>query len=150
MHRLVLTCLLLAGFGDALAADTWHRCRRPDGSLAYQPVPCAAQDIDAGQLVLETPPAASATGRDPDRKEIEAWARRSRERLAPSLGGRGAGVASAGRGTTRRRDAGGAREAQCQAARAARDAAYARDSLRMDFDRRRALQDAVIAACGLR
>jgi hypothetical protein len=38
----------------------------------------------------------------------------------------------------------------CAQARRTREDAYRRDGNRMDFDRRRALQDAVTAACGLR
>jgi hypothetical protein len=150
MSRLVLCGLLLVSVTEAGAAETWHRCRRADGSLAYQPTPCAAHEVAAGQLVLEPAPEPPAKVRETDRREIEAWARRSRERLAPSLGGRGAGAAPAARDAATRSRGDSASASACSAARAERDAAYARDSLRMDFDRRRALQDAVTAACGLR
>jgi hypothetical protein len=131
------------------AAETWYRCRLDDGSLAYQPKPCERGDEAAGALAVVASPAAPARGRAPDQAQVDAWARRSRDRLPPSLGGRAAPAAVPRTPSTRRPEP-DARTDRCAKAREAREQAYARNGLDMDFDRRRELQDAVTAACGLR
>jgi hypothetical protein len=151
-----LTLLLLVA-ADARAAEI-HRCRQPDGVIAFQSTPCAAGAIALGSTPLAAAkphPDAQRAARE-ERKRIEAWSRQSSGRLAPSLGGTEARAPAASRSsgsTPRHRGAAGGDDAaalRCSDARAAREAAYRRDGNRMGFDRRRELQDAVTAACGLR
>jgi hypothetical protein len=146
--------LLLLAAADAGAAEI-HRCRQPDGVLAYQSVPCARDARALGSLSLEPAqehPEAARAARE-ERQRIEAWSRQSRGKLAPSLGGRPAGAPAAARSRTPAARSGAADDpaaARCASAREAREAAYRRDGNRMGFDRRRELQDAVTDACGLR
>ena len=138
----------LACTGPAAAGEI-HQCRSPTGGIVYQDRPCAAgQQPLSTRAVDEAAPSATArAAARAEQQRIAAWERASRDRLAPSLGGRASPAARASAPATPSRAA--PRDA-CAQARAAREDAYRRDGNRMDFDRRRALQDAVTAACGLR
>lgn len=148
--RRLLPLFLLPCLAPVAGAEV-HLCRDALGARVYQDQPCGAGATALGVRRLDAPaadPSAQRAARD-EAARIAAWERASRERLAPSLGGK----ARPGRGMGGGRGAGAvSREAPdaCAQARATRDAAYRRDGNRMDFDRRRALQDALIEACGLR
>lgn len=151
-HRLAAgICGILCAL-SAAAADI-HQCRAAGGAIAFQDRPCTPEQQTlsvraAGRAAPSAAAAAAAAAARAERDRIEAWARASRQRLAHSLGGRAAPAAPAksARATPpARRDADA-----CAQARAVREAAYRRDGNRMGFDRRRELQDAVTAACGLR
>lgn len=147
--RTWLAWIALAAYCGPATSGEIHQCRTAEGALVFQDWPCAPDQQTIATRPIEAaqaPPAASAAERA-ERRRIDAWERASRERLAPSLGGRAAPPARAPASPAPRRD--DPRDA-CRQAREAREAAYRRDGNRMDFDRRRALQDAVTAACGLR
>lgn len=145
-----LPVFLLPCLAPAAAADV-HLCRDAQGARVFQDRPCEPDATALGVRTLEAP-AADPSARRVAREEaarIAAWERASRERLAPSLGGKATPARSTGGGRGAGAAPRGAPDA-CAQARETRDAAYRRDGNRMGFDRRRALQDAVIEACGLR
>lgn len=148
-HRLAAgICGILCAL-SAAAADI-HECRAAGGAIAFQDRPCKPeqQTLSVRAAGRAAPSAAAAAAARTERDRIEAWARASRQRLAPSLGGRAAPAAPA---KSARAEPPARRNADaCAQARAVREAAYRRDGNRMGFDRRRELQDAVTAACGLR
>lgn len=148
-HWAWLAGIALAACATSAGAGEIHQCRTAAGALVFQDWPCAGdqQTVSTRPIDAARPAAAAQAAERAERRRIEAWERASRERLAPSLGGRASTPGRAPAAPAPRR--GGAPDA-CQQARAAREAAYRRDGNRMDFDRRRALQDAVTAACGLR
>jgi hypothetical protein len=149
MHLAGKTALALAILAGPAMAGSIHQCRTTAGAIVFQDWPCAAgQQTVSMRPIEDAGPSPAGTAADrAERRRIEAWDRASRERLAPSLGGR---EPPAGRAPPSRSPPGRGAPDACQQARQVREAAYRRDGNRMDFDRRRALQDAVTAACGLR
>lgn len=143
--------LLLALPAPAARAGEIHACRDAQGARVFQDRPCAADATALGVRPIAAraeDPGARRVAREEARR-IAAWERASRARLAPSLGGHAAPAGARGAPSGRRSTSRAASDA-CAKAREAREAAYRRDGNRMGFDRRRALQDAVINACGLR
>lgn len=148
--RRLLPLFLLPCLAPAAGAEV-HLCRDAQGARVYQDQPCEAGATALGVRTLEVPvadPSAQRVARE-EAARIAAWERASRERLAPSLGGKTTPARSTGGGRGAGAAPRGAPDA-CAQARATRDAAYRREGNRMGFDRRRALQDALTEACGLR
>lgn len=147
--RIVAFSLLCSG---TAAATEMFKCRTRDGAIAYQTRACSDENAVLGSLSLAAEPPANPAAqaqRKQEQSRFDAWDRASRERLAPSLGGRAkAGKVSAAGSSSRNPP--DPRVADCERARRERDLAYRRDGNKMNFDRRRQLQDAVILNCGLR
>ncbi len=148
LQRIAIVLLLFA-CAPAVCAGEVFRCRGDDGSAVFQDRPCArhTQALGSTPITAAQPATRDDRAAREERRRIDAWAKASRDRLAPSLGGRarGASVAAPRRAAERSTP-----PAACESARRQRAQAYAQDSNRMGFDRRRALDDAVTIACGLR
>jgi len=148
MQRIAIV-LLMSACAPAVSAGEVFRCRGADGSAVFQDKPCAAHSQALGSTPITAAQPATRDDRAAreERQRIDAWAKASRDRLAPSLGGRTRGTSVS---APRRAQQRSAPPAACESARRQRAQAYAQDSNRMGFDRRRALDDAVTLACGLR
>jgi hypothetical protein len=88
---LSLLGLLLCTASGATSAAEAFRCRAADGSLAFQDRPCAASATALGRVAIVHADADGVGAAQAAREEqarIDAWAQDSRDRLAPSLGGR--------------------------------------------------------------
>lgn len=142
--------IMLVSLATAAGAAPIYQCLAPDGSRGFQDRPCG------GSAHAATVVSFDGERREPNQHHadpaeaarIAAWEQASRDRLPESLGGRarkwhGSATGRPSRANRLPTDA-------CTQARAEREAAYRTDSNRMGFDRRRALHDAVLAACGLR
>ncbi len=145
---MAMVLLALASATTASGREVF-RCRSADGSAVFQDRPCAPHTEALGSTPIN---AAEPAGNDDraareEQQRIAAWAKASRDRLAPSLGGRARAPSAP---ASPRAKAGSTAPAACESARRQRAQAYAQDSNRMGFDRRRALDDAVTTACGLR
>lgn len=148
--RFIGLLLLALAPGAACPAEI-HACRDATGARVFQDHPCAADAATLAVRPMATAgeaPAAERAAREEARR-IAAWERASRARLAPSLGGHAAPAAARGAPSRAGAPPRAAPDA-CASARAARETAYRREGNRMGFDRRRALQDAVSDACGVR
>ena len=156
--NLVRLLLLLALLPlDAAFARELFVCTGRDGVRAYQDAPCAESSAGIVRVLpdqpLDDPRLQSerlARSRAQQARELDAQQSRleraARGALPASLGGsepRASRAAPARRAAQRTPSA-------CDAARERRERAYRRDGNRMDFARRRELQDALDEACGLR
>ena len=145
---MAIIVLVLASASTASGREVF-RCRGADGSAVFQDRPCARHTEALGSTPIQAMEPANKDDRAAreEQQRIAAWAKASRDRLAPSLGGRARATPAP---ASPRAKGSSAPPAACESARRQRAQAYAQDSNRMGFDRRRALDDAVATACGLR
>ena len=165
MQELLAMLLLVvsaAGGGDRgrfePAQSTVHRCLSPEGAIQYQDRACPVGQADpawdaTGFAARSSTPtdgeARRAQARQAawERKARARWEAASRRRLAESLGGMAATRAAAGRGTATTRRVEQAPGEACRKAREAREQAYARDWMALDFDQRGRLDAAIRDSC---
>ncbi len=165
MQELVAMLLLVvsaAGAGDGGRAEpaqsTVFRCVSPGGAIQYQDRACPLGRADPAWDATGFA-ARSAAPRDGEARRAQArqaawerqararWEAASRRRLAESLGGTAATRAMAGGSTASARRLGQAEGDACRTARDAREQAYARDWMALDFDQRSRLDAAIRDSC---
>ena len=165
MQELLAMLLLVvsaAGAGDRgrvePAQSVVIRCLSADGAIQYQDRACPVGRADpawdaAGFAARSAAPtdgeARKAQARQAawERKARARWEAASRRRLAESLGGTAATRAAAGRSTASTRRPGQSSGEACRKAREAREQAYARDWMALDFDQRGRLDAAIRDSC---
>jgi|APFre7841882724_1041349.scaffolds.fasta_scaffold08442_5 hypothetical protein len=159
IHHLIV--LLAIGFGDPAQAGEplVHRCKAPDGTLLFQDRACpTGRDDPAWSAEAFAARARAPAGKDAatarsrqaafERKASNRWQADSMSRLPPSLGGTASSASGAAvRSSASSRPSDPARD-DCRAARLARDLAYDRDWVRLDYEQRGRLDAAVRLACG--
>ena len=159
---MLLLVVSAAGAGDRGRAEpaqpTVFRCVSPDGAMQYQDRACPVGRADpawdaTGFAARSAAPldgeARKAQARQAawERKARARWEAASRRRLAESLGGTAAARAAADRTTASTRRLEQAPGDACRAARDAREQAYARDWMALDFDQRGRLDAAIRDNC---
>ena len=159
---MLLLVLSAAAAGDRGRAEPAQsavfRCLSVDGAIQYQDRACPVGQADpawdsAGFAARSAPPtdgeARKAQARQAawERKARARWEAASRRRLAESLGGTAATRAAAGRSTASTRRLEQAPADACRKASEAREQAYARDWMALDFDQRGRLDAAIRDSC---
>ena len=126
----IVACVLAGGVAGPGAAADLYRCVSDGGAVSYQDAPCG----DGSRLSRTIPVLVDPAGAEPA-------ARTTSKRKPPAS--KPGSAATGSKGSNAR----GKQRAACEQARKKRDAALERMGLNRTFDKLRALDDEVQAAC---